>query len=152
MSVILFTCSAPAASWSPSVNPRYGGGYAINKTRFQPMDLSDGGDLYSYSRGERDGRIFEWAALPSADMDSLLIFLAAVCGGRYPFTFIETFPGYSQNITNESHERLTDESMTHIITDDANVFTSCRILNFESFPIKNITRTHYECFLELEVA
>ncbi len=125
MAIISFTCAAPVASWTPSVNPKYGGGYARSKKRFQPKDFSDGGDLYSYSRGDKEGRTLEWSMLPDADMTTLLTFLAAMKGGRYKFTITDydSFPLYG-----------------------------CRVLNCEAFPFKNRTLLFYETILELEVA
>jgi hypothetical protein len=122
---ISFSCAAPAASWSPSRNPKYGGGYARTKKRFQPKDFSDGGDLYSYCHGEKEGRVLEWEMLPDADMTTLLAFLAAMKGGRYSFTFMDY---------------------------NSVVYTACRILNYEAFPFKNQTLLFYETILELEVA
>lgn len=125
MGHIFFTCANPVASWSPSVNPKYGGGYTRSKERYQPKELSDGGDVYSYSHGEKDGRTLEWEMLPDADMTTLLTFLAAMKGGRYTFTITDydSFPLYG-----------------------------CRVLNYEAFSFKNRLSLYYEIILDLEVA
>ncbi len=125
MGLISFTCANPVASWWPTVNPKYGGGYARSKERYQPKEFSDGGDIYSYSHGEKDGRTLEWGMLPDADMTTLLTFLAAMKGGRYTFTITDydSFPLYG-----------------------------CRVLNYEAFPFTNRTLLFYEIILDLEVA
>jgi hypothetical protein len=124
MALISFSCASPLASWSPSVNPRYGGGYAQNEEHFQPKGFA-GANLYSYSHGHAHGRTLEWGMLPAADMATLLTFMGLMKGGRYPFSFTDY---------------------------DAAVYTACRILNFQNFPFKNRTLTYYETMLELEVA
>lgn len=121
---ISFSCAAPAASWSPSRNPKYGGGYARTKKRFQPKDFSDGGDLYSYSHGEKDRRVLEWEMLPDADMTTLLAFMAAMKGGRYTFSFTDY---------------------------DINIYTA-RILNYEAFEFLNRTLLYWKVMLEIEFA
>ncbi len=125
MGLISFTCANPVASWWPTVNPKYGGGYQRSKERYQPKEFSDGGDVYSYSHGEKDGRTLEWGILPDADMTTLLTFLAAMKGGRYTFTITDydSFPLYG-----------------------------CRVLNYEAFPFKNRLSLYYEIILDLEVA
>lgn len=123
--LISFICAAPVASWSPSINPKSEGGFKRSKERFQPKDFSDGGDLYSYSHGNKNERILEWAMLPETDMDSLLVFLKAVEGGRYTFSFTDY---------------------------DTSVYMACRVLNFESFPFADSLLKFYETVIELEVA
>ncbi len=124
MALISFACAAPVASWSPSINPKSDGGYRRSKERFQPKDFSDGGDLYSYSHGEKDGRTLEWAMLPEVDMDSLLVFLATINGGRYTFNFTDY---------------------------DTIIYTGCRVLNCDSFPFADSLLKYYETVLEIEV-
>jgi hypothetical protein len=124
MALISFSCAAPTASWSPSVNPRYGGGYQRGKERFQPKGFA-GADFYSYSHGELDTRILQWGALPAADMATLVTFLALMHGGVHTFAFTDY---------------------------EATVYATCRVLNFENFPFKNILGSYYETVLEIEVA
>ena len=123
MSLITFACAAPVASWSPSVNPRYGGGYEQGIDIFQPRGFA-GSDFYSYDHGSNNIRTLYWAMLPAADMATLLTFLGLVKG-----TVAFTFTDY-----------------------DAMDYTASRILNFQSFPFEHVILTHYEVTLELEVA
>lgn len=122
--LISFSCSSPAASWAPSVNPRRGGGYAQGEEHYQTQDFA-GNDFYSYDQGgPPNTRLLEWSLLPAADMATLLAFMAAMKGGRYKFSFTDY---------------------------DSTVFTVCRILNFQAFPFTHRTLTHYEVSLEIEV-
>lgn len=123
-SLITFSrSSAPITSWNPSVNPNEGGGYAQAKEWFQPKDYSDGGDLYSYSRGSAKSRILEWDALPAEDMDALLRFISIV-KGVYTFTFTDY---------------------------EATSYSSSRVLNLSSFRFLYRTLWHYSVMLEIEV-
>jgi hypothetical protein len=123
MALISFTCAAPVASWSPTVNPKRGG-YFQGEERYSPTGIV-GAYFYSYNHGLVDSRILEWGALPAADMSTLLTFLALMHGGRHTFSF-------------------TDYDLT--------VFTACRVLNFSNLPYKYLTQTLYTVTLELEVA
>ena len=125
MNLISFTCASPSASWTPSVNPRRGGGYAQAEEHFQPKNFA-GSDLYSYDHGgPPPSRILELPMLPNADMATLLIFLAVMKGGFYKFVFTDY---------------------------DSAVFTSCRVLNFQSFSYKAATLSRYSVTLEIEVS
>jgi len=124
MSLITFACAAPVASWTPSVNPSYGGGYAQFEEHYQPQGFA-GADFYCYDHGHNHGRVLEWAALPEADMVTLLAFLATMHGGVHTFTFTDY---------------------------EATAYTVSRILNFQAFQFQNMTLTLYETSLELEVA
>lgn len=125
MALISFTCISPVASWAPSVNPKKWGGNIQDKERFQPKSYSDDGTLYSYSRGAVIGRTLEWGALPTADMNSLLVFMGLIHSGATKFTF---------------HDY------------DAVDYPASRILSYEYVPIKNKSLLYYECTIELQVA
>lgn len=123
MSLIIFTCATPAATWEPTVNPMRGG-RVESKEIFQPKDFC-GSDLYSYSHGDRDGMTLEWGYMPAADMQTLLAFLTAMGGGRNTFT-------------------LTDY--------DSATYAGCRVLNCEAFPVQYALKDEFfKCTIELEV-
>jgi hypothetical protein len=122
MAPISFSCAAPVASWSPSVNPGLGR-YAQTEEHFQPQDFA-GADLYSYDHGHSHGRVLEWTALPHGDMMSLLVFLSLI-HGVHAFTFTDY---------------------------DGAVYTTCKLLNFQSIPFKNLTLSYFETVLEIEVS
>jgi hypothetical protein len=125
MALISFSCAAPVATWSPTVNPSYGGGYSRGKERFQPKAFA-GSNLYSYNHGMTiDSRLLEWTALPAADMAALLTFLGLMHGGVHTFTFTDY---------------------------EATAYTACRVINFASVPFKNLQRDYFQTTLELEVA
>jgi hypothetical protein len=124
MSLITFTCAAPVASWTPSVNPKYGSGYAQEEKHFQPKGFA-GSDFYSYDHGHTHGRILEWAMLPAADMTTLLTFLGLVHGGVHTFSFKDY---------------------------DGTTFATSRILNFQNIQFQHRLLLYYEVSLELEVA
>jgi hypothetical protein len=121
MAHISFSCAAPVASWSPSVNPAFGR-YAQTEEHFQPQDFA-GADLYSYDHGHSHGRVLEWTALPAVDMVSLLAFMMAMHGGVHAFTFTDY---------------------------DAATYTA-RILNSGKFPYRQTVAGFYEATLILEV-
>lgn len=121
MAIIIL--SGSAATWTPARNPRYGGGYARSKERFQPKGMSDGGDVYSYHHGSRDGRTLEWSALPATDMTNLLTFMDSVNGGANTF-------------------QLTDyDASTH----------QARVTNFEQFSYIKQDASLYDVTIEIEV-
>ena len=78
---------SPAASWIPTHNPNYGDGYVRTIRRHQPLDLSDGGEVYSYGKGASEGLVMCWPQMPGADLTALLAFFAAISGARRTFTF-----------------------------------------------------------------
>jgi len=123
MALISFTCAAPAASWSPSRNPKHGGGYEQGVEVYQPKGFA-GADFYSYDHGSKRTRRLFWAMLPAADMATLLTFL-----GRVKGTVVFTFTDYNST-----------------------AYPASRILNFQSFPYRHVTLTFFEVTIELEVA
>lgn len=90
MGLITFArVAAPSGSWSPTHNPNYGDGF-VRAIRFhQSKNISDGGDVYCYHKGESELVTLRWAALPSADLANLLSFLGTMCGARYTFTYTD---------------------------------------------------------------
>ncbi len=121
--LISFSCAAPVASWSPSVNPRREGGYLQGTEIFQPTGFC-GADLYSYDHGSVNTRTLEWSFLPAADMETLLTFLGLV-KGQYTFAFTDY---------------------------EATVYSACRVRNFEDFEYRHVTLDYFETSLEIEVA
>jgi hypothetical protein len=121
--LVSFSCAAPVASWSPSVNPARDGGYLRGLEIFQPTGFC-GADLYSYDHGSKDTRTLRWEALPAADMATLEAFLATI-HGFHPFTFTDY---------------------------EATACAVSKILNFESFGYENLTLTLYRVTIQLEVA
>jgi hypothetical protein len=125
MALITFArVAAPAGSFSPTKNPDYSG-YQQGRQWYQPKNLSDGGDPYVYSKGEKGKRYIRWTYLPDADLVSLLAFVASMSGGRYKFTFTDV---------------------------DGTVFTASRILNSESLTYRSTVNGYNEVTLEIEVA
>lgn len=124
MALITFACTSPVASWAPTVNPKYGAGYRRSKTRHQPRDFSDAGDLYSYSRGTKTNRTLIWDTLPAADMTALLAFIDAMSGGVTTFVFTDY---------------------------DATTYTA-RIMNTSEFKYAHYLRQHFALAVELEVS
>jgi len=123
MSLITFSCTSPAATWAPTVNPQRGG-RVESIENFQPKGFC-GTALYSYNHGSQQGVSMEWGYMPAADMTNLLTFLDAMAGGRYPFTFTDY------------------DASTH----------SARVLNYEAFPVKySMQKLYFKCVIDLEVA
>jgi hypothetical protein len=124
MSLITFArVAAPAGSFSPTVNPDFGG-YMQGRQWYQPKNLSDGGDPYIYSKGEKGKRYLKWTCLPDADLTLLLAFEAAMSGGRYKFTFTDV---------------------------DTTAYTASRILN-NTMSYRESVSGYHEVNLEIEVA
>lgn len=88
MSLITFECASPAATWSPTHNPNYGSDDPAIR-RHQPVDLSDGGDVYSYNHGQSTPITLHWAKMPSADLATLLAFFTAIAGAANTFTYTD---------------------------------------------------------------
>jgi hypothetical protein len=89
MALITFArVAAPAASFSPTVNPDYSGYIYVTRWH-QPKDLSDTGAPYIYNKGNSEARPLKWPALSTADLALLIIFYDALAGGGYTFTFTE---------------------------------------------------------------
>jgi len=125
MSLIAFDrAAAPAGSFSPTVNPDYSG-YQQGRQWYQPKNLSDSGDPYVYSKGEKGKRYIKWSYLPDADLVDLLAFVASMSGGRYKFT-------------------LTDV--------DGTLYTASRILNSGALTYRSMVNGYNEVELEIEVA
>ena len=89
MALITFVCASPTASWSPTHNPNYGGGNSRAIRKHQPVDMSDGGDPYSYSHGASEGISLRWAKLPTADLTTLLAFFSTIAGSAKAFVYTD---------------------------------------------------------------
>jgi hypothetical protein len=90
MALITFVrATSPIASWSPTHNPDYGGGSVKIKRYHQPVDLSDGGDAYSYNYGESGERSVGWNLMPSADLELLIAFFDTIHGAANKFVFTD---------------------------------------------------------------
>lgn len=125
MSLVTFSrVSAPVASFSPTRNPFYGG-YVRRKQWLAGVDLSDGGDPYSYAHGELEARVLRWSKMPLADLTNLLAFVATLSGGRYNFTFTDT---------------------------NGTSYTNSRIMNDSSVEWVDVGAGRYDVTLEIEVA
>lgn len=123
MSLISFSGTAAGSTWTPSINPSYGGGYAVGKLVQQPKDFSDGGDIYSYGHGEVDSRTFSWPMLPATDVSNLITFMDAVRGGACTFEFTDY---------------------------DAATY-SARLKNYDSFEYRYQDISYFEVTVEIEI-
>jgi hypothetical protein len=125
MSLITFVCASPSASWTPTHNPDYGSGNVPMIQRHQPIDLTDGGAVYSYNHGESIPLSLNWAAMPTADLTTLLAFLTTICGSRNTFVFTDP---------------------------DAAAHSATRIANARALAYREVEVGRHEVSLELEVA
>lgn len=82
--------SAPTGSVEFSRNPSRGN---ISRTGayLQPIDYSDGKDLYSYDKGltEKAEVPMTFGNISSTDLSNFLAFRAVVVGSKYSFTFTD---------------------------------------------------------------
>jgi hypothetical protein len=89
MSLITFVrAAAPAASFEPTHNPKYGSDDARMIRRHQPVNLAQA-DVYSYNKGQSIPVSLKWANMPTADLTALLAFFSAISGARYTFTYTD---------------------------------------------------------------
>ena len=110
--------SGSAATWQPSMNPSYGGGYTRKKVWQQPKDMSDNGSLYSYNYGALNQWSLHWPAMKSTDATSLVTFLESVSGNYYTFTLIDyDATTYTVRLTNQDSFtiRRIDSSLCEVL-------------------------------------
>jgi len=122
--IAFYRGTAPAGSFLPSRNPDYSG-YQQGRQWYQPKNISDGGDPYIYSKGEKGKRYIKWSYLPDADLTDLLAFVASMSGGRYKFLFTDV---------------------------DGTLYTASRIRNADSLTYRSTVSGYNEVTLEIEVA
>lgn len=81
--------SAPAGSVQFSRNPSRGD-YKRRKQYIQPQDMSDGGDIYIYDKGDvKEYKTLHWRNIPASDLTNFLDFLAVIGGSKNNFTFTD---------------------------------------------------------------
>ena len=89
MALITFVCANPVASWSPTHNPNYGGGNSRVIRKHQPVDMSDGGDVYSYGHGASEKIHLGWAKMTTNDLNAVLSFFSVIFGSANAFTYTD---------------------------------------------------------------
>ena len=124
MALITFVCAAPSASWTPTHNPNYGEGDVPMIQRHQPVNLSDGGDVYSYNKGQSTPVSLKWAKMPTVDLITLLAFFATIGGAAHEFAY----------------------------TDPDAVEYTARLANAEGLIYRYVESSRHEVALELEVS
>lgn len=81
--------TAPTGSVEFSANPSYGGSEPLKFC--QPKDYTNGGVLYSYTKGVNE-KTFElsWSFMPEADYQDMITFFEDVIdGAAHPFTYTD---------------------------------------------------------------
>jgi hypothetical protein len=89
MSLIILSCTAPVASFAPSVNPDYDPGYIRTKRYHQPRRMMDDGMFDSARKGESGGRTIRWPRMPAADLPSFRAFFDTIGGPINSFTLTD---------------------------------------------------------------
>lgn len=87
--------SAPTGSVEFTRNPSISGrGLQRKKKYFQPIDYSDGGDVYIYDKGiAKDYETLTWNNNAKSDYTNLMIFVGVVVGAKYNFTYTDSDGG-----------------------------------------------------------
>ncbi len=84
--------SAPTGSVEFTRNPSITGrGLQRKKKYFQPIDYSDGGDVYIYNKGiTKDFVTLTWNNNAKTDYTNLMTFIGVVVGAKYNFTYYDS--------------------------------------------------------------
>ena len=84
--------SAPTGSVEFTRNPSITGrGLPRKKKYFQPIDYSDGGDVYIYNKGiTKDFVTLTWNNNAKTDYTNLMTFIGVVVGAKYNFTYYDS--------------------------------------------------------------
>lgn len=92
--VVWIECNPSGISYSAALQftrgPKYGD-YRRKKQYIQPIDYSDGGDIYSYDKGlsARNTREIIFQRMLTEDLAKLLEFIEIIRGAKYAFNFYD---------------------------------------------------------------